>query len=450
MGSEMCIRDRDDAVVSVCSALPLTVTKTAASSMTRTYKWKIVKSAPNGLTYGPTLASTVTVPYSVTLSPDGYTDSLWSVTGVITVTNPNSWQPVTVTSVTDQLGASIGGTCTVTGGTTAKTLTPKGTAGATATYAYACSFPITGPTGYSGNNTATATWDATAAHTGTTASATGQAAVNFETGAVTKVNQVITVNDQVAGSTAKPLGTVDWFTGIKTLGTGVTGTIGGWVFTYSNTYTVPKNGCVSFTNTASIKETYQKSSVTVQVCGPQQIGDGTIGFWSNPNGQGLIKNGKYTRTLVGTTYVNVCNVGTWLKAEFNVFDDLVANATCAQVAAYVSNVIKSANASGATMNAMLKAQMLAAALNYYYTTVEPTRGAPYGSLSKMVFDITKWSGGFGGVTQMTLMQMLKYADLQYVVATKVWYGGNKTIQGLAKDAFQAVNMSRIVVVQILP
>lgn len=441
---------KDDAVVSVCSALPLTVTKTAASSMTRTYKWKIVKSAPNGLTYGPTLASTVTVPYTVTLSPDGYTDSLWSVTGVITVTNPNSWQPVTVTSVTDQLGASIGGTCTVTGGTTAKTLTPKGTAGATATYAYACSFPITGPTGYSGNNTATATWDATAAHTGTTASATGQAAVNFETGAVTKVNQVITVNDQVAGSTAKPLGTVDWFTGIKTLGTGVTGTIGGWVFTYSNTYTVPKNGCVSFTNTASIKETYQKSSVTVQVCGPQQIGDGTIGFWSNPNGQGLIKNGKYTRTLVGTTYVNVCNVGTWLKAEFNVFDDLVANATCAQVAAYVSNVIKAANASGATMNAMLKAQMLAAALNYYYTTVEPTRGAPYGSLSKMVFDITKWSGGFGGVTQMTLMQMLKYADLQYVVATKVWYGGNKTIQGLAKDAFQAVNMSRIVVVQILP
>ncbi|MFN8084765.1 MAG: hypothetical protein U0Q14_11110 [Dermatophilaceae bacterium] len=439
---------KGDAVVSVCSALPLTVTKTAASSITRTYKWKIVKSAPNGLTYGPTLASTVTVPYTVTLSPDGYTDSLWSVTGVITVTNPNDWEAVTVKSVTDQLDASIGGTCTVTGGTTAKTLTAKGTAGATATYAYACTLPITGPTGYSGNNTATATWDATAAHTGTTASATGQAAVNFETGAVTKVNQVITVNDQVAGSTAKLLGTVDWFTGIKTLGTGVTGTIGGWVFTYSNTYTVPKNGCVSFTNTASIKETYQKSSVTVQVCGPQQIGDGTIGFWSNPNGQGLIKNGKYTRTLVGTTYVNVCNVGTWLKAEFNVFDDLVANATCAQVAAYVSNVIKAANASGATMNAMLKAQMLAAALNYYYTTDEPTRGAPYGSLSKMVFDISKWSGAFGGATRMTLMQMLQYADGQFI--SGVWYGGNKTLQGLAKDAFQAVNMSLIVVVQILP
>ena len=48
--------------------------------MTRTYEWKIVKSAPNGLTYGPTLASTVTVPYTVTVSPSGYTDSLWSVT----------------------------------------------------------------------------------------------------------------------------------------------------------------------------------------------------------------------------------------------------------------------------------------------------------------------------------------------------------------------------------
>ena len=110
------------------------------------------------------------------------------------------------------------------------------------------------------------------------------------------------------------------------------------------------------------------------------------------------------------------------------------------------NVIKAANASGATMNAMLKAQMLAAALNYYYTTIEPRRSAPAGSLSTKLFDISPWSGAFGGATKMTLMQMLQYASSQSNVAGTIWYAQNKAIQGYAKDAFAAVNMSRILVV----
>ena len=185
--------------------------------------------------------------------------------------------------------------------------------------------------------------------------------------------------------------------------------------------------------------------MTVSVCGPPWIGDGTIGFWSNKNGQAIITGGAYTKTLVGTKYINVCNVTTWLR-QFAPFQDLSATATCAQVGTYVLNVIKAANASGATMNAMLKAQMLAAALNYYYTTIEPRRSAPAGSLSTMTFDISPWSGAFGGATTMTLLQMLQYASSQSNVAGSIWYAQNKTTQGLAKDAFAAVNMSRILVV----
>jgi hypothetical protein len=44
---------------------------------------------------------------------------------------------------------------------------------------------------------------------------------------------------------------------------------------------------------------------------------------------------------------------------------------------------------------------------------------------------------FGGATSMTVMQMLEYASSQYV--GNIWYGGVKSLQGLAKDAFDAIN-----------
>src|SRR5206468_12621024 len=49
------------------------------------------------------------------------------------------------------------------------------------------------------------------------------------------------------------------------------------------------------------------------------------------------------------------------------FQDLSATANCTAVASYVTTIIKAANASGATMNAMLKAQMLATALDVYFS-----------------------------------------------------------------------------------
>ncbi len=422
--------------VKACVGAALTVTKTATATFTRTYLWTIAKTTPNPAPPA-TLNSTLGVPYTVTVTPNGYEDSAWTTTGTITVTNPNDWEAVTVTSVTDALDSSLGGTCTVTGLTATNAVLAKG--GGSVTVNYSCTYSAK-PSSYSGTNTATATWDAAAAFT-TNGSASGQTPVNF---ALTKeVNKTVTVTDQ-----AVITGTTTGASATKTLGTATWNADGTpTVFIYTNTYSVPKNGCTSYTNTATITATGQTATAVVKVCGPPWIGDGTIGFWQNKNGQAIITGGAYTKTLVGTKYVNVCNVTTWLR-QFAPFQDLSATATCTQVASYASNVIKAANASGATMNAMLKAQMLAAALNYYYTTIEPRRSAPLGSLSTMTFDISPWSGAFGGATSMTLLQMLTYAATTpspYGSSTN-WYGQDKILQGLAKDAFAAINMSRILIV----
>ena len=177
-----------------------------------------------------------------------------------------------------------------------------------------------------------------------------------------------------------------------------------------------------------------------------------MGFWQNKNGQGIIKGGAST--------AGVCNVGTWLR-QFAPFQDLSATATCNQVATYVYNVIKAANASGSSMNAMLKAQMLATALDVYFS--DPALGgnqikalAPIGGV---IIDLTKVcrmidnSGGsatcsgvyqnagpaFGGATCMTVSQMLTFAASQSNAGGSFWYANVKSTQQLAKDSFDAIN-----------
>jgi hypothetical protein len=178
----------------------------------------------------------------------------------------------------------------------------------------------------------------------------------------------------------------------------------------------------------------------------------TMGFWQNKNGQGIITSGSST--------AGVCNSGTWLR-QFAPFQDLSSTATCNQVATYVYNVIKAANASGSSMNAMLKAQMLATALDVYFS--DPALGgnkinaiAPIGGV---IIDLTKVcrmidsSGGsatcsgvydnasaaFGGATCMTVSQMLAYAASQSNVGGSLWYANVKSVQQLAKNSFDAIN-----------
>ena len=221
-------------------------------------------------------------------------------------------------------------------------------------------------------------------------------------------------------------------------------------FTYSRTVNVPQFGCQTYNNTAMFTTnttgTTGSASKQVQVCGPVQTGALTMGFWQNNNGQNIIKGGASTS--------NVCNSGTWLR-QYAPFQDLSATATCTQVATYVYNVIKAAacTSSSSTCNAMLKAQMLATALDVYFSN--PALGgnkisapAPIGGVSvdltKICTNIPTCSSfeddsGVFGATSLTVSQILASAAGQSNVGGSVWYAQVKATQVRAKDVFDAIN-----------
>ena len=164
----------------------------------------------------------------------------------------------------------------------------------------------------------------------------------------------------------------------------------------------------------------------------------------------------------GSSTAGVCNSGTWLRA-YAPFQDLSPTANCTAVATYVYNIIKAANSSGAAMNAMLKGQMLATALDVYFSDAGlggNKIGAPnpIGSdnidltqVCKMI-DSSTGSGtcsgtyqnsstAFGPANCLTVLQMLAYAGAlsQSNAGGSIWYGQVKATQELAKNAFDAIN-----------
>jgi uncharacterized repeat protein (TIGR01451 family) len=229
--------------------------------------------------------------------------------------------------------------------------------------------------------------------------------------------------------------------------------------TCSATYTITAVDMTAtqVTNVAYATGTFNGQTVTsntdmVTVTRPSMAtGAKTIGFWQNKNGQGII-----TSYCAGT---NGTSLNTFLLT-FKPFQDL-AGSTCAKIATYVTNVIKAANASGSSMNAMLKAQMLATALDVYFSssTLGGNRINAPTAIGAIVIDLTTickmidGSGGtascsgsyynvsqaFGGAAQMTVSQMLTYAAGQSNVGGSTWYGNNKPLQEKAKDAFDAIN-----------
>ena len=392
--------------VKVCVGADLTVSKTAAGSFNSGIKKSVNKTLveqANG---------TFTFQYTVNVTESG-----WGVAGNITVTNPNDWEAVTV-NVADVL-SDAGGACTVANGGVATVA-----AGSSSVLPYTCSFAGT-PTAASGSNNATATWDPALAFT-THGSGSGSAGYSF---------QSLTVTDTFAG----------------TLGT-ILQPAASTTFTYSRTVNNAVGGqCASFPNTATITQTGQSSSQTATICNTA-TGALTMGFWQNKNGQGIITGGAST--------AGVCNSGAFLR-NFAPFQDLSATATCAQVGSYVTNIIKAANSSGASMNAMLKAQMLATALDVFFS--DPTLGGnkigaatPIGLVKidlTQVCNMLDGSSGsascsgsfinvssaFGGASSMTVINMLVYASGQSNAGGSLWYGNNKSVQALAKDVFDAIN-----------
>src|SRR3990172_2086745 len=138
----------DFADVEVCSGLDLTVTKTATASYDRLYKWLIDKSVDQ-TRVETTVGGLATFNYTVLVTPNGFEDLGWELSGTITVTNPNDWEAITAT-VTD---VYPGGVCTVTGGVGA--IVP---ASGHIDLPYSCTFAS--QPAYTGTNTATAVWDA--------------------------------------------------------------------------------------------------------------------------------------------------------------------------------------------------------------------------------------------------------------------------------------------------
>ena len=418
--------------VKVCVGADPTVTKTITTSFTRTYNWQISKLVDK--TAVKQIGGTATFNYTVAASEAGFTDSGWAATGLITITNLNDWEAInaTVGDTTDN-----GGTCTVAGGGVANV-----PASGSVNLSYTCAFP----SGAAGTNTATATWDKTAYFT-PSGSASGTAAIAF--GApTTTANKTVTITDTF-GTTTTTLGTL---TATDTT------PFASATYTYSRTLNVPASDCVTYPNTAKITETGQSASQSVRVCGPEKTGALTMGFWQNKNGQGIIAGGASTS--------GVCNAATWLR-QFAPYQDLSATATCAQTATYAFNIIKSANSSGTSMNPMLKAQMLATALDVFFS--DPALGGnkigQYNGLGSsqpaiggLSIDLTmicamidgsgtgtcsgsfqNVSSAFGGATSMTVSQMLAYASSQANLGGSTWYGNVKSTQELAKNAFDAIN-----------
>jgi hypothetical protein len=248
-----------------------------------------------------------------------------------------------------------------------------------------------------------------------------------------------------------------------------------WTLTYSRAVPVVADACTAYQNSATFNGADVTSglegsdSATVNVCGPAS-GGLTMGFWQNKNGQGLITNTNYSGSACASLI-------TYLTG-FNPFKDFSATGTkyaqnCSGIASYVTAVIKAATcSSGGACNTMLKAQMLATALDVYFS--DPAHGDPIkgfngnnttslGGLNVDLTNICKMidssSGGscsgsfenagaaFGAPpasTCQTVSQLLSNAASQSNVGGTIWYGTtvanqSKATQVLAKDTFDAVN-----------
>jgi hypothetical protein len=177
------------ASVKVCVGADVKVSKTASPSFTRTYKWSIEKSVDKS-EVTTNAGEAAKFNYTVALSHDSGTDSAWRVAGTITVANPNDWEAVSVTNVTDAI--DNGGSCTV-GGPEPDPTVP---AGGSIEIAYTCTYAST-PTSASFTNTATAVWDQAAAST-PDGSASGKASGEFSNPTV--VDGSASVADTLAGS----------------------------------------------------------------------------------------------------------------------------------------------------------------------------------------------------------------------------------------------------------
>ena len=238
----------DSQKVTVCVGSDLTVSKTANPAFGRKFTWGIDKSVDQ-TTINIASGGTATFNYTVSVTHDAGTNSGWTVSGNITVNNPNDWEPITAT-ITDAV--DNGGTCTVTNGTNVSI-----PASGSVTRAYSCTWALA-PSSASGTNTVTATWDKTAAHT-PNGSATGTATFAFSSPTITDGSVLVT--DTNAVTFFNPLGILGVVSYTDASPT---------TFLYSVSRAGVAGTCTDYDNTATFvtntTQTTDSDSQTVTVC----------------------------------------------------------------------------------------------------------------------------------------------------------------------------------------
>lgn len=433
----------------VVKGLPLTITKDASGSNDKTFAWTIGKDVDK--TRVEQIGGNVTFNYTVTASHDGGTISDVKVTGTISVFNPNvddqnNTVPVDIDAVTDQL--SDGTDCAVTnGGPT--TLTKFQT-----DFPYSCD--LSGLPQGELDNTAGVSWSDQFLDNGALLDG-GSADFTFDgiSFTETKIDECAAVSDSYKGS----------------LGTVCLGDPNPKSFTYSRTVAVP-NGCVPYDNTATFTTndtgTTGSASQTVTVCGPVKTGALTIGFWKNTNGQNLVN----TYCIKGGS-----NLGTYLAGlggGSGPFSN--APATCSGLKNYVYNTINDASATN--MNKMLKAQMLATALDVWFSgpgwrstkignVKPPSTFLSHNNLGTFEMDTTAIcpmvdnlstgtasckngnpstdavAAGALPASPMSMQAILDYAatvpPFNGSTSNSIWYAGDRTKQEILKNVFDQFN-----------
>ncbi|HEX6249226.1 MAG TPA: prealbumin-like fold domain-containing protein [Nocardioidaceae bacterium] len=227
----------------------LVVTKTAEASFDRQYEWDITKQVDRTrIEVGPDGQGTAT--YTVEVTPTGYTDSGWEMTGSVTVHNPNDWADLTI-GLEDLPEVGEGVTCTF-------DEDPEDVVerGSTTAYTYTCTFE--GQPEYDGENRVEVDWrnDDAQGMGDRNGSTSASTPVSFQVDQET--DKVVTVVDEMADPDT--LGEVAWSEGGQPT-----------TFEYSVDLSAAPGQCETTVNVATIVETGQSAEAETVICAEEEI-----------------------------------------------------------------------------------------------------------------------------------------------------------------------------------
>jgi len=241
--------------IDFCYDYEVAVTKTAKTSLDRTYTWKIEKSAEK-TALELQKGEVYSLPYKIVVSNTS-ADSNWAVKGDITIKNPDPKNAATVEKVTDELSGGITAAVDC-GGSLPFTIPAGGTK--------VCSYNADLPNGTNRTNTATVTTS------GKVGGGSGTADVKFDDATtVNKIDDMIKVSDTYSG-------------GPQGVDVSASDPPEKKTFTYNRDISFDECGDHEVTNTASFvtnsTKTTGESSVTVKVTIDCVQGCTlTIGYW---------------------------------------------------------------------------------------------------------------------------------------------------------------------------